>query len=107
MTDKDITKYLFISPSDPNEPHKTIVVGPCKNGLPCKHCLSFDNGQKFSPQYGHDIYVLIKDIFIDKTKSNPKFQHLHGMFQANTLLKYKPFKPITPPITSPHNDTSV
>lgn len=80
---------LIIPPSDPLQPFSTIIVGACKQGLPCKHCLSLDNGKTFKSEYGHDIYNLLKERISPKDKF---YNHLRGMYEANSLIKYQPIK---------------
>lgn len=92
---KSQSQYLIIPSPNPLEPHKTIVIEPCKQGIPCKHCFSQDNGKTFTSRYGHDIFAFIKDITTDqKITTDLSFKHLHGMYTANNLLKYKKLNPI-------------
>ncbi len=82
-------QFLIVPPSDPLQPSTTIIVGACKYGLPCKHCLSLDNGKTFKSEYGHDIYNLLKERISSKDKF---YNHLRGMYEANALIKYRPIK---------------
>ncbi len=90
-------EHLYIAPN--------ILISECRQGMPCSHCLSLDNGKTFNKHYGHDIYELIKGIVSDKIRTEPEFTHLYGMYQANILLKYRPFNPITNPPINPENTT--
>ena len=96
-TEKDIKNYIFLPPLTPLEPHTSIVVGPCKNGMPCSHCFSFNNGADFQPEYAHDIYVFIESLTPEKLKSTPNFRHIKAAYDVNKMLKYKKFKPIKMP----------
>ena len=95
----DSTKYLLIPPKNPLHPHETTIIGSCRQGIPCRHCFSQDNGITFTPKYGHDIYAFIMDSTDPTIRSHRIFKHLKGMFDANNLLKLKPPKPIATPIT--------
>lgn len=74
-------------------PEKSIYIGECKQGMPCKHCFSNNSGKTFSTQFGHDIYKYILSTIepeiLAKLKTSVNFKHLRGMYTANTLLKYK------------------
>lgn len=92
--EKDLSKYLFIPPKNPLFPHQTIVIGPCHQGIPCQHCFSQDNAKTFNPKYGHDIFAFVRDTTDPYVRSHINFKHLRGMYDANKLLRYKPFTPI-------------
>lgn len=95
--DMNFDDYIFLPPLNPLEPYTSIVVGPCRNGMPCSHCFSFDNGANFHREYAHDIYPLIEHLVPEDVKSTLNFKHIKAAYNVNKMLHYKKFKRIKMP----------